>query len=323
MKKKIVLTLFLITLIFSLGGAYLIVNIANSTSELDYLLQLHRVEILREHLLLQIQKVKTDLILINTRHAQNKNAVTENVRNMKMMAKACSDCHHSIPVMKRLDSLDANIDKFVNSFAKSLDVSKNRDKLEIERGVAIKLSDNLMVELDSMVHMATSKLENKTSSSLKDIGNTKSILYLVISITPIIAVILGLFFIRGFTKPVKLMLDATRRLKSGDLDFEVEGLKDECGEVARSFNEMSKSLKHKMIEIEESQKLYQLLFEICGDAIFIIEAEGDNVGDIVDANLAAAEMHGYTMDEMLKLNLIRDLDAPEATAEAPGRVKRM
>jgi len=323
MKKKIVLTLCLITLIFSLGGAYIIINIATATSELDYLLMLHRVEILREHLLLQIQEVQTDLILINTHNARSKETVIENVRNMKIMANACSDCHHSIPVMKRLDVLDTHIETFVNSFAKSLDVSRNPEKLEAERSLAFKLSGNLMTELNTMVHMASSKLESKTSSSLKDIARTRFILYIIISITPLIAVGLGFFFIRGFTKPVKVMLDATRRLKNGELDFKVEGLKDECGEVAASFNEMSNSLKQKMIEVEESQKRYQLLFESAGDAIFIIEAEGDNMGNIVEANLAAAEMHGYTNDEMLKLNLIRDLDAPDASEEAPERVKQM
>ncbi|GAG63241.1 unnamed protein product, partial [marine sediment metagenome] len=59
--------------------------------------------------------------------------------------------------------------------------------------------------------------------------------------------------------------------------------------------------------------LQDLIFHsfAAGDAIFLIEAEGEKLGDIVDANLAAAEMHGYTIDELLGLNLIKDLDAPD------------
>ena len=103
----------------------------------------------------------------------------------------------------------------------------------------------------------------------------------------------------------------------------MEGLKDEYGEVATSLNEMAASLKQNMHEIQERDKRYRVLFESAGDAIFMVEAEGENVGDIVDANPAAAKMHGYTIDELLNLNLIKDLDAPEAAKEAPDRVRRM
>lgn len=76
-------------------------------------------------------------------------------------------------------------------------------------------------------------------------------------------------------------------------------------------------------ELRENEKRYRLLFESAGDAIFIIKAEGENLGDILEANHTAAEMHGYTIDELLKLNLIKDLDAPDAAKDAPARVKRI
>jgi two-component system sensor histidine kinase AtoS len=74
--------------------------------------------------------------------------------------------------------------------------------------------------------------------------------------------------------------------------------------------------------IEENEKRYRMLFESAGDAILILEAEGDDVGRIVSANQAAAEMHGCAVDDLLKLN-IRDLLTPEAAAEAPERIRRM
>ena len=93
--------------------------------------------------------------------------------------------------------------------------------------------------------------------------------------------------------------------------------------MAASFNEMSDSLKHHIRELEESEKRYRTLFESAGDAIFIVEGEGENPGKIVDANPAAAAMHGYTLDELLQLNLVKDLAAPDAAKEAPERIQRI
>ena len=75
--------------------------------------------------------------------------------------------------------------------------------------------------------------------------------------------------------------------------------------------------------LRESEKRYQVLFENAGDGIFLIEAEEEKLGDISDANQAAAEMHGYSVDELLGLNLIRDLYTPDVAKEAPTHAKRI
>ena len=75
--------------------------------------------------------------------------------------------------------------------------------------------------------------------------------------------------------------------------------------------------------LRESEKRYQVLFENAADAIFLIEAEGEKLGDIVDANQAAAQMHGYSVEELLGLNLIRDLYTPDAAEEAPTSARHI
>jgi PAS domain S-box-containing protein len=51
--------------------------------------------------------------------------------------------------------------------------------------------------------------------------------------------------------------------------------------------------------LEASEKKYRLLFERAGDSILMLEAEGDNRGKIIAANTAAAQMHGFSVDELL------------------------
>lgn len=59
----------------------------------------------------------------------------------------------------------------------------------------------------------------------------------------------------------------------------------------------------------ESETKYRTLFETAGDGILIMEAEGATPGKILSANPAAAETHGYTQEELLRLNLA-DLKSP-------------
>ena len=145
---------------------------------------------------------------------------------------------------------------------------------------------------------------------------------MLVAAGPVLVAILAFTVIRGVTGPISVLLDATRKLKAGNLEYRIEGLRDEFGELAIGFNVMAGSLKEQLKKIEESEKRYRLLFEIAGDAIFILDAEGDAAGNIVAANQAAVSMHGYTHDELLALN-IRDIDAPEDAARASGRIQRI
>jgi len=56
--------------------------------------------------------------------------------------------------------------------------------------------------------------------------------------------------------------------------------------------------------LEASEKKYRLLFERAGDSILILEVEGNNRGKIIAANASAAEMYGYTVDEMLTKSIV-------------------
>ena len=73
-------------------------------------------------------------------------------------------------------------------------------------------------------------------------------------------------------------------------------------------------------KLEESEKKYRLLYELARDCILLIEAEGENQGKIIAANAAAANMHGYTVDEMLTKN-IADLDTLESAKSVPERFR--
>jgi PAS domain S-box-containing protein len=323
MKKKIFIALGLVCILFISGGVYIVTTIQDATSELGYLVKLHQVEILREHLLIQIKNVQSDLYLIGTIYDKRPDAILANVDKLKRVSVTCFDCHHRTQVVKRLEELNSGVELFGGAISRILTSKDNRARWVQEGDTAFQTSQKLVAQVNDMVHMASSRLGDRTEASLAEIGRSKHTVNTLVVITILLAAGFCFFVIAEFTKPVKVLLKATRKLQEGDLDYRIEGLKNEFGEVAISFNAMSESLKQNILNIRESERRYRTLFESAGDAIFIIETEGENRGNIVEANQAAADMHGYTIDELLQLNLIRDLDAPEDAEVAPARLRRI
>jgi len=323
MKKNIFIALGIVYIIFISGGVYIVTTIQDATSELGYLIKLHQVEILREHLLIQIKNAQSDLYLIGTRYDKSPDEIMANVNNLKHVSVTCFDCHHRTQVVKRLQVLNSGVELFEASIGRILTLKGNFANWTQEGDAAFRTSQTLVEQVNDMVHMASSRLGDKTEASLNEIGRSEHVVNTLVVLTLLIAAGFCFFVIGEFTKPVKVLLKATRQLQRGDLSYRIEGLKNEFGEVATSFNAMSESLKQNIFNIRENERRYRMLFESAGDAIFIIEADGENLGDIVDANQAAADMHGYSIDELMQLNLIKDLDAPDDAVAAPARARRI
>jgi signal transduction histidine kinase len=251
MKKKIIIGLSLFTLVFSLLTVYIITNIETTTSRLDNLVRLHQIEILREHLLIHISRVQAEL-----RSAGKNNAiVTGNLNNMINMAGVCFNCHHEDNVKKRLVDLNTHIRIYGDSVRQALTFTDNTDIAHTHINNAFKIGEALIVEFNNMLTMTNRRLDEKTRFAREKIAATKTTLYMILALGPVFAVILSLIFIKSVTSPLKKILTATRRLKTGDLDFRVERLRDEFGEVADSINEMASSLKQQMRSMQRTEQL--------------------------------------------------------------------
>ena len=239
MKKKILITLSIYSIVFILGGIYIISTIASSTTKLQDLISLYQIETQRKQLLIRIKNVQADLHLKRTPYSKSVSTFISNVNSMEDMTNSCFECHHSEEVVTMLTSLKDDIESYKQLISRVMTIRANEARLRIEDDKAYRAAENLLADINGMVHLATVRLSEKTKFSLSDISNSNTVLFLLISITPFFAVGLGFIFVKGITKPIKEILMATRNLKSGNLDFRLKGLEDEFGEVAESFNEMA------------------------------------------------------------------------------------
>jgi len=260
MKKRIAIGLSIFSLIFFLGGLHIITSIEKATSTLDNLIKLHQVEILRENLLIDIKRVQSDLTLQHTHYARGVDTIVSNVIRMGKEADRCLDCHHSEEVTEKISDLKNQIKKYKEFLSRVLTIRANVKRLEAEEDMALLVGEELIAQLSNMIIMTKANLEKKTQFSLQEITNTKIILYFLIVAGPLLAISLAIIFIKGFTKPLHILLQATRKLKGGDLGFRIQALKDEFGEVAGSFNEMASSLNEQMRKMQRAEQM-----AVCGE----------------------------------------------------------
>jgi two-component system sensor histidine kinase AtoS len=322
MKRKIFIGFIILSIGLVAGGLYITRSIDRVISKLETIITLHEVEILRKTLLTDVRAVQEDLLLKDSPHAREVDSFIRHGEKMADEVEGCFDCHHDRPTWDRLEDLQARIQVYQMALSSVYTVRANRERLTREKETAFHIGQNIIHEVNQIVAFSSEKLAERTRTAMKSIAATKRLLTLLVIAGPAIGLLIAVYFVREFTGSMGALLTATRKLKAGDLEPEIEGLRDEFGELGESFNEMALALKEMIRKIEESQKRYRVLFESAGDGIFLLEAEGDDVGRIVSANQAAADMHGYSVDELSRLT-IQHLDTPEAAAGSPERIRRI
>ena len=91
---------------------------------------------------------------------------------------------------------------------------------------------------------------------MAEVNNSKKILTGTLIFAFLTGVLFSLYFIKSITEPVTELLSATRKIKSGKLQYRIEEkLKDEFGELAASFNEMAASLQEQYIKLQQTERL--------------------------------------------------------------------
>ena len=282
----------IVIFLFLAEGIYIITVSESTTSKLERLIKLNQVEILRKHLLIQIYKVKSDFLMMDGVNASTHEVVATNVSNLQTVFTTCADCHHRPAVQERIKRLLNEIDAVRGKLQQFLTTHAMGQRTMV-REMAHQLLEHLEIQVNNdMIHMAAAKLSVEANDSTDDIARSKMILYVLVALTPLVAGTLVFFLMGTIAKPVDVLLEATRRLKSGDLDYHIGGLNGELGELAASLNQMSDSLRTKIFRLEDKLRQSEQEWFDTFNAITDMITLHDNDFNILKANTAAQKVLG-------------------------------
>ncbi|MEE9605559.1 MAG: cache domain-containing protein [Candidatus Scalindua sp.] len=105
-----------------------------------------------------------------------------------------------------------------------------------------------------------------------------------------IGIIVFAFFMgQRMTAPILYLTEATRKMASGDLTQDVRiDAKDEIGELANSFNTMTRTIKKRNEELQSSNIFMESMFDAIRDPMTVL----DKNGTILQVNKVAMDIYG-------------------------------
>jgi signal transduction histidine kinase/HAMP domain-containing protein len=257
MRKKLIYSLFVLFALFSLGTGITMLYIYRTTSDLQSVINLHRVEIIRQHLVINAQTVQSHLYTIGTVFGKELDIIVENVIDLDKSVHGCLGCHHTEEMTQRLNELNGMLDQYKDALSYLITTSAGKERVERLRIVAISIGNNLLSKTQEMSVLADQRLNSKTVKALNDINNSRAILIITILISFFIALAIAITMTRQITEPINELVNATRKIKMGALGYTTSYKgKGEFGELMDSFNDMSTSLK------ESNQKIMHHLHSL-------------------------------------------------------------
>jgi signal transduction histidine kinase len=290
MRRKIIFSLLLLFVMFTLGAGITMLYLYKTTSNLQSIINLHRVEIIRQDLVIRAQTVQSHLYSFGTSFGQELDVIVENVIDLDKSSHKCLQCHHNREISQKLEGMVSLVEQYQDALSYLITTSANTERIERLRMVAIGIGTTLLNNVQEMALIAGEKLNEKTFNSLQEINNSKIILIITLVLSFFIAIAISVVMTRQITDPIYALVNATRRIKSGDLGYtaQYKGT-GEFRELIDSFNDMSVSLNESnrkvMRHLNNLSNLYSitLSFHSIADEKEIYREIAYGVAELVDA----------------------------------------
>jgi diguanylate cyclase (GGDEF)-like protein/PAS domain S-box-containing protein len=244
MKRKIIASLLLLFIISASGAVTATFYIADTTTTLNRLITLHQIEDLRQHLVISIQTVQSDLYTLHTELGRNLDTVVNNVTKLDAAAAKCVSCHHEPAIASEIQEVRGLIDRYESSLSYYVTSSPNLPRAKKLRLEAATAGNRILATTEAMSLQASRTLEKTTAQAMPRIRRARIILLLTLVVTLLLGASVAVHLTRSVTRPIQELVTATRAFASGDLTYTVDNAdKTEFAELASHFNTMGSALK--------------------------------------------------------------------------------
>lgn len=253
MRKKLIYSLFMLFLLFSVGAGFTIFYTNIITKDLRSVINLHKIEIIRQNLVINAQTVQGNLYTTGTVFGKEVDVIVENVMHLDSSVRGCTECHHTKEMTDRLNKMGTMVEQYKDAISYLLTTTANPERVARLKMVAVGIGEALLVQAQEMAFLADRSLNTRTIKAIEKINNSRIILIVTLILALIVALVIAVSLTRDITKPVYELVNAARMIASGNLGHKITYTgQNEFGELAKSFNEMSQSLQESNAKVVEN-----------------------------------------------------------------------
>ena len=256
MKKKIIISFVILFLLFFAGIVTTLHIINTTTTNLTALLTLHKVEVIRQDLVINVQTVQSNLYTTGTSFGKELDIIVDNVLRLRDRAQTCTDCHHEAPIEEEILHLQELTEQYQEALSYFITSTADVQRIKRLQTFAADIGDKIIEKSQWMAMTANDALREKTTAAMAEVEASKKILTGTLAFAFFVGILFSIYFTKSITRPVAALLAASRKIKAGTLEYRIEEkLEDEFGELATSFNEMAASLKEQCNKLQETERL--------------------------------------------------------------------
>jgi len=245
-------------LIFLTGSVIAAVYITKTTNRLDTLIMLHQVEIQRQDLIIRVQQVQSYIYHNKIRNGEDVDVLVAQVQEMDRVMESCVSCHHTPELTQGLMGMRDMAEDYKASISRLLTASANPRRIVALEARVRDIGQELISMTQGMAVMANMHLQQKTQETMSTIRQVRIVLFVTLALGFILTIVIGLLFARGLDAQMQKLLEATRRIASGDLRHRVDLNEErdaEFRELGDAFNSMTQNLQMSQRQLVQSTKL--------------------------------------------------------------------
>ncbi len=258
MKRRLLIGFISPLLIFLIGTLIAAIYITKTTQRMDQLILLHRVELLREDLIIRIQHVQSNIILNKTRNQSDVDALLVHMQEIDKVMDSCLGCHHSPELSQGLHGMRDVANDYKSAIGGLVNASVKPVMAEARERRAQYMGQELITMAQGMAFTANVRLQKKTQEMMATLRDVSTVLYATLLFGFLLAIAISAFLAKSFDRRVESLVAAIRRISRGELEYRIPKTESAISgfrELGEAFNEMARALRRDQRQLVQSAKL--------------------------------------------------------------------